>query len=164
VDGSTTSTLFSVRKIVNSSTAPQPCDVLVVEDSFDDAFFLKRAWEKNGEPYQLVHVTDGEKGREFLSAEGEFSHRTEQTPPKLIVCDLKMPRWDGMQLLRWVRAHPTLSTVPFVMLSSSPYSNDIEAAYAAGANAYFVKPRTPPGFVQLLLELQHFWRPQPATP
>lgn len=133
------------------------CDVLLVEDSFDDVFFVKRAWETHGEPYQLVHVTDGDKARAYLLGEDEFASKGVQTLPKLIVSDLKMPKWDGMQLLRWIRSQPSLAKLPFVMLSSSPQELDISNAYAAGANAYFVKPRTMTGFMQLLGELQHFW-------
>lgn len=132
-------------------------DVLLVEDSFDDVFFVKRAWKTHGEPYQLIHVSDGDKAREYLLGEGEFVGNAELALPRLVVSDLKMPRWDGMQLLRWMRSHPKFGTLPFVMLSSSPQEADISNAYAAGANAYFVKPRTLTGFMQLLGELQHYW-------
>lgn len=135
----------------------QPCDVLLVEDSFDDVFFVKRAWQTHGEPYQLVHVTDGDKARAYLLREDEFATRPEHSLPRLVVSDLKMPRWDGMQLLQWIRSQPKFSQLPFVMLSSSPRETDISNAYAAGASAYFVKPRTLTGFMQLLGELQHFW-------
>jgi len=143
---------------VDPAPAPQSiCDVLLVEDSFDDVFFVKRAWQTHGEPYQLVHVTDGDKARAYLLGEDEFVTRAELPLPRLVVSDLKMPRWDGMQLLRWMRSQPQFSHLPFVMLSSSPQESDISNAYAAGANAYFVKPRTLTGFMQLLAELQHFW-------
>lgn len=139
-----------------------PCDVLLVEDSFDDVFFVKRAWEKNGQPYRLVHVANGDEARAYLSAEGKYAALAGLPPPKLVVSDLKMPCWDGMQLLRWVRGHSRLGQLPFVMLSSSPRESDIGEALSAGASAYFVKPRTLPGFVQLLVELQHFWNPAPT--
>ncbi len=132
-------------------------DVLLVEDSFDDVFFVKRAWKTHGEPYQLFHVTDGDKARAYLLGEDEFAGNGELSLPRLVVSDLKMPRWSGMQLLQWIRSHPRFSTLPFVMLSSSPQETDISNAYAAGANAYFVKPRTLTGFMQLLGELQHYW-------
>ena len=134
------------------------CDVLLVEDSFDDVYFIKRAWKEFGEPFDLIHVSDGEKARAFLLAEGEYSDRASCLPPRLIVSDLKMPRWDGLQLLRWVRGHASLGGLPFIMLSSSPFETDINTAHAAGANAYFVKPRTLHGFIQLLSELSPFWR------
>jgi CheY-like chemotaxis protein len=62
-----------------------------------------------------------------------------------------------MQLLQWIRTHPKFAQLPFVMLSSSPRETDISNAYAAGANAYFVKPRTLTGFMQLLGELRPYW-------
>lgn len=133
-----------------------------MEDSSDDVFFVKRAWERNGQPYRLVHVSNGDEARAYLSAEGKYAELAGHPPPKLIVSDLKMPRWDGMQLLRWVRSHGQLGALPFVMLSSSPREDDIAAALSSGASAYFVKPRTLPGFVQLLVELQRFW--VPASP
>lgn len=141
----------------------QPCDVLLVEDSYDDVFFVKRAWQTHGEPYQLVHVTDGDKARAYLMREDEFAAAPQLPLPRLIVSDLKMPRWDGMQLLRWLRSQPKFSKLPFVMLSSSPRETDISNAYAAGANAYFVKPRTLTGFMQLLAELRHFWSETQGT-
>lgn len=136
------------------------CDVLLVEDSFDDVYFVKRAWQTYGAPYQLCHVSDGDRARAFLLNEDEFSPRCGHPLPKLIVSDLKMPKWDGMQLLRWIRGHSQFEKLPFIMLSSSPREADISNAYAAGANAYFVKPRTLTGFMQLLSELQHFWSPR----
>lgn len=141
-----------------------PCDVLLVEDSFDDVFFVRRAWETDGQPYSLCHVTDGEKARAFLLGEGEFAAAGDRRLPRLIVSDLKMPRWSGMQLLRWIREDSRFEKLPFVMLSSSPEEADISAAYAAGANAYIVKPRTVMGFVQLLHELQHFWNENSTSP
>lgn len=145
-------------------TPIEGCDVLLVEDSYDDVFFVKRAWESQGKPYTLCHVNDGDKARAFLLGEDEFAVERDRPPPKLIVSDLKMPRWDGMQLLRWIRGHSKFEKLPFVMLSSSPREADISNAYAAGANAYFVKPRTPIGFVQLLGELQHFWTGNTSSP
>ena len=134
------------------------CDVLLVEDSFDDAFFMKKAREKLGMDVRLCHVESIAKAKAFLSAEGDFQGREGLPVPSLIVSDLKMPNGDGIELLRWVRSDPKFASIPFVVVSSSALENDVDSSYGAGANAYFVKPRTLPGFVNLLTELQPYWQ------
>ena len=138
-------------------TAPS-CDVLLVEDSFDDAFFMRKAREKLGIEVRLCHVESSAKAKDFLNSEGDYKGRDGLPIPHLIVSDLKMPNGDGIEFLQWVRRNPHLANIPFVMVSSSALESDVDASYAAGANAYFVKPRTLPGFVHLLTELQPYWQ------
>ena len=142
--------------MTNPADQTRGCDLLLVEDSFDDAFFIQRAWKEFGAPCRLVHVSDGEKAREFLL--GESSGRGANDPlPRLIVSDLKMPKLDGVELLRWVRSYAETAKIPFVILSSSPLEADLQASVAAGANGYFIKPRTLSGFLELLSDLSPFW-------
>lgn len=147
-----------------TSAIPQACDILLVEDSSDDVFFLRRAQERSGLELRLCHVENSLRAKDFLLAEGDYADRAGLPLPHLIVSDLKMPQWDGIELLKWVRGDSRFSKLPFILISSSSLERDIDAAYAAGANAYFVKPRTLPGFVHLLTEFQPYWQPRPPNP
>lgn len=137
---------------------PHNCDVLLVEDSLDDAFFLSRAWSVHGEDYSIFHVSDGEKAKQFLLGEGAYSARAHASLPRCIIADLKMPYCDGLQLTRWIKQHPKFSSISVIVLSSSPLDADINAAYAAGAVGYFVKPKSSTGYTDLVRELAVYWK------
>lgn len=122
--------------------------VLLVEDSPDDHFFLKRAWKTLQLPEQLVHAPDGEAGKDLLAASPEALLRL-----KVIITDLKMPRCDGLQFLKWLRSHPHFHALPCVVLSSSAETADIEAAKALGANGFYTKPSAANDFTALLAHI-----------
>ena len=136
---------------------PGVCDVLLVEDSFDDAFFINRAWGEGAASYTLAHVSNGEKAKEYLMGLSAPAAEGDARLPLCIISDVKMPYCDGIQLLKWVREQPNLQKIPFVILSSSPLERDIETAYALGANGYFVKPKVLSGYVKVIQELSVYW-------
>lgn len=133
------------------------CDVLLVEDSYDDAYFMNRAWGKGASPYALAHVSNGEKAKDFLLGGGNYAARKGLPLPRCIISDLKMPLCDGIQLAQWVRQQPELTSIPFVVLSSSPQETDVAAAHESGATAYFVKPKALSGYFELIEELSVYW-------
>lgn len=133
------------------------CDVLLVEDSYDDAFFINRAWGEGAQQYALAHVSNGEKAKAFLLAEGDYENRRGMPLPRCVISDLKMPLCDGIQLAEWIRAQPGMEAIPVVIVSSSSHQTDIAAAYKAGANAFFVKPKTGSGYCDLINELKVYW-------
>ncbi|MBC7808310.1 MAG: response regulator [Akkermansiaceae bacterium] len=115
------------------SAAPQ---ILMAEEDPNDAFLLQRALRRGGLP-AAAHVSNGEEAVDYLSARGNYSHRTLR---RLMLLDLKLPRLSGMEVLRWLRGGPGLKFLPVVMLTSSALRSDIESAYAPYTNSYLVKP------------------------
>jgi CheY-like chemotaxis protein len=113
-------------------------DVLLVEDNDDDLHFAVTALK--------VHVTkniavvrDGAEAIDFLFCQGEYADRDCSVQPRLVLLDLKLPKMDGIEVLKVVRADPRTERIPVVMLTSSSRKADLEAAYKAGANSYLVK-------------------------
>lgn len=116
---------------------------LYIEDSADDAFFLKRAFTSNGYPGDFLIVTDGSEGQEYLEGTGRFADRGKYPLPDLIVCDIKMPRVTGHEFVRWFRSHREFASLPIFMFSSSGLMRDMATAMERGADRYFVKPFSP---------------------
>jgi CheY-like chemotaxis protein len=111
--------------------------VLVAEDDEIDVTLLQRAF-KHAEITNPLHVVrDGHEAIEFLS---RLRGLPDERLPGLVLLDLKMPRRDGLQVLRWIREQPILRALPVAIFSSSANTADIENAYEAGANAYLIKP------------------------
>ncbi len=111
--------------------------ILLAEDDMTDVLLLRRAL-KDADVQNPLHVArDGQEAMDFLALE---RHPPEDRLPALIVLDLKMPRRDGMDVLKWMRKHPVLSSLPVIIFSSSAHRGDIELAYTLGANGFVVKP------------------------
>ena len=114
-------------------------DILLVEDSDADAEMIMRALRKGSVVNKMVRVRDGVEALEFLFREGAFIHRS-GGQPRLILLDLKMPRLDGIEVLRRLKADEKTKMVPVVMLTSSAEERDIVESYHLGVNSYLVKP------------------------
>jgi CheY-like chemotaxis protein len=114
--------------------------ILLAEDREDDVLLIRKVFERAGldNPLQVVH--DGEQAIEYLAGAGKFSNRAEYALPWLILLDLKMPKVDGFEVLRWVRQQPGLSSTILVVLTSSEQLRDVNLAYQLGANSFLVKP------------------------
>lgn len=111
-------------------------DIVLVEDNPDDAELVIRALRKSGISNPLVHLHDGEEALNFLFNDDQAcEHR-----PRLILLDLKMPKVDGLEVLRRVKADETLRLIPVVLLTSSREDKDIFESYQLGVNSYVVKP------------------------
>jgi CheY-like chemotaxis protein len=131
--------------------------VLLVDDSMDDAFFVRRALDKIGWGKRCMVVEDGEEAIKYLRGEGIYADRQTYPFPTVILSDLKMPRMNGFELLRWVRDHPDCSVIPTILFSSSAVESDVKEAYMLGANAYIVKPTSPEEFEELMRVTCQFW-------
>jgi two-component system, response regulator len=105
---------------------------------------------------KVVHVRDGVEALDFLHVRGKF-HDREPGNPAVVLLDLKMPRLDGLEVLRLVKSDEHLRTTPVVMLTSSQDERDIRESYYLGANAYVVKPVEFRKFMFVLQQLQSFW-------
>jgi len=134
--------------------------ILLVEDSRDDAFFLRRAFLKAGLSHPIVDVRNGQQAVNYLSGNTLYADRSLYPLPKLVVVDLKMPLMDGFELLAWLQNRPELQPLPVIVISSSDLPGDKARAIKLGAKDYFVKPNDPEDLVQLVGELHAKWMPQ----
>ena len=116
---------------------------LYIEDSEDDAFFLKRAFKSIGYPGEFLVVTDGSEGQQYLEGAGKFADRGKFPLPDLIICDIKMPHVTGHEFVRWFRSQTEFANLPIFMFSSSGLMRDMATAMERGADRYFVKPFSP---------------------
>jgi CheY-like chemotaxis protein len=131
--------------------------LLLAEDDDNDVFFLQRAFQQAKIENPIHVVRDGQEVIEYLSGAGKFSDRRQFPLPYLLLLDLKMPRKTGLDVLQWKHAHPELTCVPVVVLSSSAHRLDIEKAYELGANGFVVKPASVEKRVDLARTIRAFW-------
>ncbi|HEV2713746.1 MAG TPA: response regulator [Terriglobales bacterium] len=115
-------------------------DILLVEDNKDDAELALHALRKEHLANRIHLVRDGEEALEFLFCTGDFEQRSFDNPPRLVLLDLKLPKVDGMEVLKRLKADPRTRTIPVVILTSSKEERDLVAGYGLGANSYIQKP------------------------
>lgn len=141
-------------------------EILLAEDNPADAELTMRALKKNNLTNHVVRVSDGEEALDFLFARGAFSERKVENGPKLILLDLKLPKLDGLEVLRAIRSDPRTLVFPVVMITSSKEEQDIVASYRLGVNSYIVKPVDFEKFVAAVREVGMYWLllNQPPTP
>jgi two-component system, response regulator len=132
-------------------------EILLVEDNMNDAELTIRALTKNKITNKIFHVKNGASALEFLFGKGEFEGRNTNNKPKVILLDLKMPKVDGLEVLKKIKADELTKKIPVVVLTSSKENPDIETAYALGANSYIVKPVEFDGFAKAVSELGLYW-------
>ena len=130
--------------------------ILLVEDSPRDAELELDALAQNHIANEVVHVRDGADALDYLYRRGEFAGRTNDQPA-VILLDLKMPRVDGLEVLRQIKGDPALKTIPVVIMTSSREESDLTQGYALGVNAYVVKPVQFLEFVEAVKQLGAFW-------
>lgn len=130
--------------------------ILLAEDDPCVAELILHAFSRHAPPPRVVHVHDGVEALDFLYARQHFEHR-DPGNPTVVLLDVKMPRLDGLDVLRDVRANDALRTTPVVMLTSSHDERDVQASYELGANAYVVKPVEFQRLVEILGQVETFW-------
>lgn len=126
-------------------------EVLLIEDNPEDAELTIRVLKKNNLANNLIHLHDGEEALEFLFAKGN------NNIPKLILLDLKMPKVDGIEVLRKIKNDAQKKIIPVVILTSSKEERDVIESYHLGVNAYVVKPVEFEKFVEAVAHLGLFW-------
>jgi CheY-like chemotaxis protein len=140
--------------------------VLLVEDNPDHAELVVRAISEHDVAARVVHVADGEAALDYLLRRRNYADPETSPRPRLILLDLRLPRVDGLEVLRAVKESPELRTVPVVVLSTSEASVDLARAHDWHANSYVVKPVGYEPFGRLMRDLAAFWlgwdvRPRP---
>ncbi|MEX0772190.1 MAG: response regulator [Balneolales bacterium] len=132
-------------------------EILLIEDNMSDAELAMRALKKKNLSNQLIHLKDGAEALNFIFAEGEYEDRDITKTPKMILLDLKMPRIDGIEVLRRIKEDERTKTIPVVVLTSSNEDPDIKRCYELGANSYIVKPVEFDGFLNSVTDVGLYW-------
>ncbi len=132
-------------------------DILLVEDSMQDAELAIRALKKNNLVNNLVHLKNGAEALEYIFAEGNYADRDILNMPKVILLDLKMPKVGGIEVLKRLKADERTKRIPIVVLTSSKEDPDIQICYDLGANSYVVKPVKFDDFVKAVSNLGLYW-------
>jgi two-component system, response regulator len=137
-------------------------DILYAEDNPADAELTLRAFKKQRLANNVVWVQDGEEALNYLFLEGPHAGRS-NGHPQLVLLDLKMPKVDGLEVLRRVKSSPKLKLIPVVMLTSSAEESDIVRSYELGVNSYIVKPVEFEKFLETVIGLGMYWTLQNRT-
>lgn len=132
-------------------------EILLIEDNPHDAELTIRALKKRGLANQLFVVKDGREGLDFIFGRGLYSERDMTHFPKVVLLDLKLPKVNGLEVLRAVKSDPRTQAIPVVMVTSSVEDPDVQAAYALGANGYVVKPVEFSAFQTVMSDLGFYW-------
>lgn len=141
--------------------------ILLVEDNPDDEALTMRAFQRNNIRNPVVCVRDGQEALDWLFGEGAHASRDATDRPSVVLLDLKLPKVDGLEVLRRVREHPTAKLTPIVILTSSREERDRLEGYSLGANSYIQKPVDFEQFVDAIRQLGLYWlvlnEPPPLT-
>lgn len=132
-------------------------DILLVEDNPDDVELTKRAFKKSMVSNRLVVARDGVEALDYLFRTGTFKGRNPGRNPALVLLDLKLPKVDGLEVLRRMRGDGRTRTIPVVILTSSREETDVVTGYSTGANSYVRKPISFEEFVKTVTQLAQYW-------
>ena len=135
----------------------EPIVILLVEDDPAHAEIVRRNFEDFRMANRLMHVADGQAALDYLYRRGEFSDPDRSPRPGLILLDLRLPKVDGLEVLKNIKSNPELGRIPVVVLTTSAAETDMVKAYDSHANSYLVKPVDLPQFVDLMKTLGYYW-------
>lgn len=135
----------------------EPLIILLVEDNPAHAELVKRSLEGHRVPNTVVHLTDGEAALHYLLRRGRFADPAASPRPHVMLLDLRLPRIDGLEVLRRIRTDPELEKLPVVVLTTSEAEQDVAKAYEFRANSYLVKPVDFDRFARLMADLGFYW-------
>src|SRR5258708_14991762 len=136
---------------------PNGIDILLVDDSQDDVDLTLHALRAENLANHVVVARDGEEALDFLFCTGPHAERSFEDPPKLVLLDLKLPKVDGMQVLKAVKNDPRTQTIPVVMMTSSREERDMLSGYNLGVNSYIQKPVDFGDFRKVVKLLGLYW-------
>jgi two-component system response regulator len=132
-------------------------EILLIEDNPDDAELTIRVLRKNNIANKIIHLRDGAEALDFIFCRGEFIGRDQNTKPKSILLDLKMPRVNGLEVLEALKSNAATRSIPVVVLTSSKEDPDISRCYELGVNSYIVKPVGFENFSHAIKQLGFYW-------
>jgi CheY-like chemotaxis protein len=132
-------------------------DILIVEDTLDDAALLLRALRRHQLAARVVVAQDGPEALDFLFGTGAHADRHSDDHPKLILLDLKLPRVAGLEVLRRLKAYPRTCPIPVVIFTSSAQEHDVVDSKHAGANSYVIKPLDWDALAEVVRQIGSNW-------
>jgi two-component system, response regulator len=144
-----------------------PVDILLVEDNPEDVELTLHAFQRNNLANAVSVVRDGEEALDFIFCRGKHQNRRFEAPPKVVLLDLKLPKVDGLDVLRAMKNDQRTKAVPVVVMTSSKEQRDMVEGYRLGVNSYIQKPVNFDEFCNLIKELGSYWlvinQPPPAA-
>ena len=132
-------------------------EILLVEDNPNDVELTLRALQKHNLANKVLVVQDGAEALDFIFGRGAYAHRNLKNGPKLILLDLKLPKVNGLDVLRAVKTDERAKVTPVVVLTSSQEERDVVESYRLGVNSYIVKPVDFESFIEAVSELGLYW-------
>ena len=135
----------------------KPVEILLVEDNPQDLELAQRALRKANLTNRIEVARDGAEALEFIFCEGRYAGRKIGTMPKVILLDLKLPKVDGLDVLKRIKTDPRTSAIPVVVLTSSKEQADVVESYRLGVNSYIVKPVNFERFADAVQQLGLYW-------
>jgi CheY-like chemotaxis protein len=138
-------------------TPLEDVEILLVEDNPNDVELTLRALQKQNLSNKVFVVKDGAEALDFMFATGTYSHRKIDKRPRVVLLDLKLPKVDGLEVLKRIKADTRTNQIPVVMLTSSQEDRDVLDSYGLGVNSYIVKPVDFSNFVHAVSELGVYW-------
>ncbi|HUJ11198.1 MAG TPA: response regulator [Verrucomicrobiae bacterium] len=136
---------------------PTRRNILLADDDPDDRMLIRDALQESQSQEQLTCVENGEELLDYLRHQGAFSSLDEKARPYVILLDLNMPRKDGREALREIKADPHLRRIPVIVLTTSQAEEDIARTYDLGASSFIIKPRDFETLVRLLRTIDEYW-------
>ena len=138
--------------------------ISLADDDPNDIFLIKTAFTRAGYDFPFVVVRNGEEAINYFKGIGRYFDRVACPVPKLFLLDLKMPRLDGFEVLRWLRSHRVWRALPVIVLTNSCSGADINQAFNLGANSFLTKPEDSDSYIRAVKQIAHFWLIQNTFP
>jgi CheY-like chemotaxis protein len=149
--------LLHPRKEAKHMNELNPVEILLVEDNPQDLELALRALRKSNLANYIQVARDGAEAMDFIFCEGQYAERRIDNGPRVILLDLKLPKVDGLEVLRRIKSDERTRSIPVVVLTSSKESSDVTESYRLGVNSYIVKPVNFERFVAAVQELGMYW-------
>ena len=142
---------------MNADAVDEPLRLLLVEDNDAHAEMVKRSFEQHKVSNVIFHVDDGQKALDYIFHQGDYSDTEKYPRPHCILLDLRLPKVDGLEVLRRIKDNEIIRKTPVVILTTSSADKDIAQSYEYHANSYVVKPMDFSSFESLMEELGYYW-------
>jgi len=142
---------------MRSETNGGPLVLLLIEDNEAHAELVKRSFEQHRVSNIIMHVDNGQAGLDYLFRQGEYDDEDKYPAPHCVLLDLRLPKVDGLEVLRRVKSEKSLKKMPVVILTTSAADKDVAKAYEYQANSYVVKPMDFDKFESLMDEMGYYW-------